>query len=241
MIQYAPSPIQAHFPVPTISRKAVVGCILGMLVLTACSGAPSALAPSVEISPLPSGGSSSPSPEFTAAENTPTAGHSVEAQGVYPPPGSATEGTSQPKALGTPGSNAIYLPAIINEKFPEYPFELQQSGVIAMQGFYGCNWIGVAGLVFGLNEIPINNLILHLEGFWAGKAISVETLSGSAPQYGTAGGYEFILGTQPADSTQALWIQVLDATHKELSARIYLDTYNDCARNLILVNFNQVR
>jgi hypothetical protein len=240
MGQRSPSPIGTFLSHPVSLRPAAVGCILGMLVLTACSGTPSALTPSVEISSLPSGGGSAPPTESATLEITHTPGNTVEAQGVYPAPESSTEGdTPAPKAVITPGSNSIFLPAIINERSPDYPFKLQQTGVMAIQGFYGCNWIGVAGQVFDLGGIPIQNLILHLEGFWAGNALALERLSGSASQYGPAG-YEFVLGSQPADSTQALWIQVLDANHKELSARIYLDTYNDCARNLILVNFNQV-
>jgi hypothetical protein len=241
MGQRYPSLIGTFISHPLFLRPAAAGCILGMLVLTACSGTPSALTPSIEISSLPSGGGSAPPTESTTLEKTSTPGNTVEAQGVYPPPESATEGnTPAPKAVTIPGSNSIFLPAIINEKSPDYSFVLQQTGVMAIQGFYGCNWTGVAGQVFDLGGIPIQNLILHLEGFWAGKVVLIEVLSGSASQYGPAG-YEFVLGTQPTDSTQTLWIQLYDATHKELSARIYLDTYNDCAKNLILVNFNQVR
>jgi hypothetical protein len=164
-----------------------------------------------------------------------------DAMGVYPPPADGAEVTVGPKAVPhAVGTNAVYLPAIINEKPPQYSFEVQQTGVLAVQGFFGCNWIGVAGQVFDMSGAPIQNLILHLEGIWNGSSVSGEALSGSAGQYGPAG-YEFILGTQTLDSTQTLWVQVQDATHKQLSARVYLNTYNDCARNLILVNFVQVR
>jgi hypothetical protein len=161
--------------------------------------------------------------------------------GVYPPPDSSgVENTPASKAAPTPGPNAVFLPAIVNEKPADYPFVLQSTGVMAIQGFSGCSWAGVAGQVFDLAGKPFPNLILHLEGLWAGKAVSVEALSGSAPTYGPAG-YEFVLGTQTMDSTQMLWVQMFDATNKEISARITFDTYNDCARNLILVNFDQVR
>jgi hypothetical protein len=36
-------------------------------------------------------------------------------------------------------------------------------------------------------------------------------------------------------------IQVMDGAHMQVSPRVYLNTYNDCARNLILANFVQVR
>jgi hypothetical protein len=222
-------------------QRIAVACMLGAAILTGCSKASSTTTGTSEMSSLPVGGGSVQVVESpviaTASPATPT----VEALGVYPPPESATaENSPAPKAANTPGTNSVFLPAIVNEKPPEYPFELQSTGVMAIQGFYGCNWEGVAGQVFDLAGIPIQNLILHLQGFWAGQTVSAEKLSGSASQYGPAG-YEFLLGTQTMESTQALWIQVFDSTHKEISARVYLDTYNDCARNLILVNFNQVR
>jgi hypothetical protein len=209
------------------------GGLCGLWLLAACS-------------PAPTGNSSAANGGIGYATVDSTSGLPlstpvVEAQGVYPPPSGPAEGTAAPKALPhAEGTNAVYLPAIINQKAPQYPFEVQQTGVLAIQGFSGCNWAGVAGQVFDLTGTPIKNLILHLEGLWNGSAVSVEALSGSADKYGPAG-YEFELGTQTLDSTQVLWIQVQDATHKAVSPRVYFDTYNDCARNLILVNFVQVR
>jgi hypothetical protein len=214
-------------------------CVLGSAILISCSGARSTATESAEVTTPPAGGGVIPSAEKTVPETAPTA--TVAAQGVYPAPETSSgENTPAPKAAGTPGTNSVFLPAIVNEKPPDYPFELQPSGVMAIQGFFGCNWAGVGGQTFDLAGIPIQNLFLHLEGIWAGLAVSRESLSGSASQYGPAG-YEFKLGDVTMDSSQSLWVQVLDATHKAISARIYLDTYNDCARNLILVNFNQVR
>ncbi len=210
---------------PGTTRGGLAAAALLALWLAACSGAPSQTAIVTSSSPI--GGI-----ESTVA---------ADAMGVYPPPAGGTLATADPKALPkAEGTNAVYLPAIINEKSPQYPFAVQQTGVLAVQGFSGCDWIGVAGQVFDLTGAPIQNLILHLEGFWDGSAVSREALSGSATQYGPAG-FEFVLGTRMLDSTQSLWIQVQDATHKALSPRVYLNTYNDCARNLILVNFVQVR
>ncbi len=199
--------------------------VFGLGLLAACSGAPSGTAGATIIPP--SGG----------MDSTGVA----DAMGVYPPPAAGALATADSKGLPhAAGTNAVYLPAIINEKPPQYPFEVQQTGVLAVQGFSGCNWIGVAGQVFDLTGAPIQNLILHLEGFWDGSTVAREALSGSAAQYGPAG-FEFVLGSTTLDSTQSMWIQVQDATHKQLSPRVYLNTYNDCARNLILVNFVQVR
>lgn len=202
----------------------LVAAVLALWLLAACTGTTAASPAS------PVGG-------IDESTSTPAS----DAMGVYPPPADgaapAVDSKSIPHAEGT---NAVYLPAIINEKPTQYPFEVQQTGVLAVQGFFGCNWIGVAGQVFDLNGAPIRNLYLHLEGFWNGTAVSSEALSGSADYYGPAG-YEFVLGTQTLDSTQTLWLQVMDGAHKQVSPRVYLNTYNDCARNLVLVNFVQVR
>ncbi len=159
-------------------RRISFAWLLGFWLLVGCSKAAAAATSTPVLPELPVGGGATETTIYaTVAPATPT----VEAAGVYPPPESAaTDNSSAPKSVGTPGSNSVFLPAIINQKPPEYPFELQSTGVMAIQGFFGCNWEGVAGQVFDLAGIPIQNLILHLEGFWAGQAVSAEKLSGSA-------------------------------------------------------------
>jgi len=226
----------------TLRFAVFAGCLFGLWNLAACSGTVSGSTETADASALPSGGMIIPTPEIPPPGEQPVPTPTVDALGVYPPPESASaDDTAVPKAVPhSSGTNAVFLPAIINEKPPQYPFGVQQTGVLAIQGFFGCNWSGVAGQIFDQAGTPIQNLILHLEGIWDGKAVSTERLSGNAPQYGPAG-YEFILGSLTLDSTQALWIQVLDAAHKQISPRVYFNTYNDCGRNLILVNFVQVR
>jgi hypothetical protein len=73
-----------------------------------------------------------------------------------------------------------------------------------------------------------------------GETIDLITISGTAPQYGQAG-YEFKLADQPVDSVQNLYLQLLDQADLPLSEKYYFDTFNDCEKNLILVNFTQVR
>ena len=211
---------------------AAVSLLAAGIALAACSKAPAAGTPSAETASPPVGGMQDPTPE-----SFPT----VEAMGVYPLPGSvAGGGTPAPKnELRSKPTSFVYLPAVINEKPPLYPFEVQQTGVLAVQGFFGCEWTAVAGQVFDATGDPVPNLIVHLEGFWNGGPVSAEALSGSATQYGPAG-YEFILGNRPLNSTQALWIHLLDGTRKQISGRVYFNTYNDCTKNLILINFVMV-
>jgi hypothetical protein len=227
----------AEFKFGTRNRPGMVRTGLAaaaMIVLGLLAGCAASSGIAEATASLPIGG-------LEATDAAPASTPASDANGVYPPPANGAEVTVGPKtAPHAVGTNSVYLPAIINEKPPQYSFEVLQPGVVVTQGFFGCNWIGVAGQVFDMSGAPIQNLILHLEGIWNGSSVFREALSGSAGQYGLAG-YEFILGTQTLDSTQSLWVQVQDATHKQLSARVYLNTYNDCARNLILVNFVQVR
>jgi hypothetical protein len=210
--------------------------LLGAL-LAACSGLPF-------LQPASGTPAAQNGMEDTAlAETHAISANTAVPMGGYPlPEDSSPVLPAEPKAI-TPDPNSfnMFLPIIFNELPPTYPFELQSTGVMAIQGIYGCTWIGLGGQIFDLSGVPLMNLVLHLEGTWDGKSVAVETLSGSKPDpYGPAG-YEFILGNQTLDSSQTLWIEVRDATNKAISAPVFINTYNDCTRNLILINFNQIR
>jgi len=72
-----------------------------------------------------------------------------------------------------------------------------------------------------------------------GEFIEKITISGTAPQYGQAG-YEFKLSDQTGDTTQNFNVQLLDQADLPLSEKYYFDTFNDCEKNLILINFKQI-
>lgn len=102
----------------------------------------------------------------------------------------------------------------------------------------GCNWQGIGGQVFSAAGVPMTNLVVKAGGTWNGNTSTSLGLgmSGAATQYGE-GGYQIQLGTVAANSTGTVWIQVYDLASKVLSDKIYVNTYADCARNLIVVNF----
>jgi hypothetical protein len=83
-------------------------------------------------------------------------------------------------------------------------------------------------------------LSIKLGGSLNGEAIELITISGTAAQYGPSG-FEFKLGDAPVDSTQSLYVQLLDQADLPLSDKFYFDTFNDCQKNLVLVNFRQIR
>ena len=124
------------------------------------------------------------------------------------------------------------------------PFVMQEGNPQYIPNIYhpdeGCSWMGVGGQVIGLNGGPVLYLSIKLGGSLNGESIEQITISGTAPQYGQAG-YEFKLSDQPVDSVQNLYVELLDQADLPLSEKYYFDTFNDCEKNLILINFKQVR
>jgi len=104
----------------------------------------------------------------------------------------------------------------------------------------GCDWLIIAGQVWDLQEVPVTDLTLHLFGEIGGYTIDRVTLSGYAPVYGESG-YEFTLQDLVLDSDGTLFIQLVDNNGLPLSEPYPLRTFEDCRKNLILVNFHQVR
>jgi len=104
----------------------------------------------------------------------------------------------------------------------------------------GCDWLGVAGQVLDLRDSPLSGTKIELGGYFDGKPVSMLTLSGTAVQYGPSG-YEFTISDQLIASHDALWVRLLDQADLPLSARVVFDTSSDCARNLVVINFRQVK
>lgn len=104
----------------------------------------------------------------------------------------------------------------------------------------GCEWLIIAGQVWDLQDAPLRGLTLHLYGELAGYTIDRFAQTGSAADYGQSG-YEFTLENLVVDSQESLFIQLIDANGIPLSHPYAIETFNDCQKNLILVNFKQVR
>jgi hypothetical protein len=105
---------------------------------------------------------------------------------------------------------------------------------------YGCNWIGVAGQVFDLQGRPVMGVRVWLRGTYDGKRVDLLSLTLESSPYGPSG-FEFTLGETPLNSTGQLSIQLLDQANIPISDRVYFDTFEDCQKNLILINFKQIR
>jgi len=65
---------------------------------------------------------------------------------------------------------------------------------------------------------------------------TLASLTGMAPAYGL-GGYEIQISELVLDTSGIFWVQVYDQDGVARTEKIFFDTYEDCTRNLILLNF----
>ncbi len=107
-----------------------------------------------------------------------------------------------------------------------------------------CNWQGVGGTVVDVNNADIFYQYINLVGTYNGKSVGPggvsRIVSGVNPDYGRSG-FEFFLSTAPISSNHELYLQIVDQTGYPLSDNIYINTYNDCEKNLVLVRFKKNR
>lgn len=104
-----------------------------------------------------------------------------------------------------------------------------------------CEWMGVGGRVTDMQGAAVKGLIVRVGGTVSGVMLDERiTVTGIAPSYGVSG-YEFTLGNVPLALNNAFWIRLEDVSQQALSDTIYFNTYADCKRNLILINFKKIR
>ncbi|MCC6148032.1 MAG: hypothetical protein IT308_10750 [Anaerolineaceae bacterium] len=125
-----------------------------------------------------------------------------------------------------------------------YSFDLQSmpTGIDAAVLYpeRGCNWLGVGGQVVDMQGRPVTGITVQVGGNLGRQVVDQTSLTGLALKYGEAG-YEFELAKAPVTSKQNLWVRLIDQARLPLSPKVYFDTYEDCQRNLVVINFRQVR
>jgi hypothetical protein len=194
-------------------------------------------------------------PTLAPPTATPEAGLTLPPTNTLSPPTETPvpQDTSTPEPTEPPTATPTRFVIISRTPVPvtEEPdmsgvsFELREGSPIALQNFVhledGCNWMGVAGHAFSLEGNPLTTgITVQLGGFLAGSSVDLLSVTGFATQYGE-GGYEFILADRPIATSNTLYVQLLDQAGLPLSEKIFFDTYEDCERNLILIDFQQFR
>jgi hypothetical protein len=158
--------------------------------------------------------------------------------------------TLQPTSTLPPTPTPVNLsptPTVTETKPPSgYAFEIREGSPMAIPNIYhpelGCTWMGVGGQVVDANGAPVTGLIIELGGELPGVKIPEHfiTLTGVAINFGRSG-YEFKLADRPVTSRKSLWLQLLNQSGGFLSDKVYFDTYEECEKNLIVIDFKQVR
>ncbi len=143
-----------------------------------------------------------------------------------------------PTETETPGSGSA------NPAGGDYSFSLQAAPAavrsVTFKPETGCNWQGVAGQVVDMQGRHLVNIGIHLKGTYDGKTISTQSITGTHTEYGESG-YEFQLGTSPIRSIALLSVQLVDQAGLPLSDLVVFDTFETCDKNLVLINFRQVK
>ncbi|MDW8325727.1 MAG: hypothetical protein RMK99_04090 [Anaerolineales bacterium] len=179
-------------------------------------------------------------PEWTAT-NTPTVTNTPPATNTptetptrTPVPPTRTF-TPTPTFTRTPTPTGP-TPTFTNTR-SQFRFTLQPGSPAAVPNIAnsnGCNWFGVSGRVFDLQNREVVGLTVRVEG----GGVLVEALTGSQPKYGPSG-WEVPLGNAPQATTNTYRVQLRESTGQPLSEVVVLQTFNDCNRNHILINFVQ--
>ncbi len=118
------------------------------------------------------------------------------------------------------------------------PYDLQSVEPLYTSNFVhpeaGCNWMGVAGQIFGEDLEPEDGLIIVVEGAVNNSMVEVLGYSGLAQSYGP-GGYELILS--PVNRPGIFWVQLFDVEGHPLSGLYSFQMNGTCEQNLAIINF----
>ena len=113
-----------------------------------------------------------------------------------------------------------------------YPFAASPIDYRENDSSAGCQWLGVAGSLTGLDGQPVQGLAVEVSG----ENFREVAFSGSAARWGE-GGFEFMLGAAPRTAEYTL--RVLGPTGGAVSEVITVETGNTCRTNLAVIEFVQ--
>jgi hypothetical protein len=181
---------------------------------------------------LPATGTPAPSPTEMYGAHTPT--HDPESTPTKTQPSITPLFTSTPTDRPTQTATPV-------------PYQLQLMNPFYLSNFthtdLGCNWMGVAGQVFDKDGVVQKEILVKAGGDILGTPIVEDlTMPVSDPDIDLAygpGGYEITIAEKTADTVDTAWIQLFNLEGDPLSEKVYLTTYDDCLKNLILMNFSE--
>lgn len=102
--------------------------------------------------------------------------------------------------------------------------------------YYGCSWMGVAGIVENIDGEALKDYPIHV---WGG-GIDVVVNSGSKLSYGDSG-WEQFFNNQPMEVNGVFRVQIHSpyGDHPPISEEIVLNFEESCAKSLAYITFTQ--
>lgn len=181
-----------------------------------------------EIAPSPTTADAAPSPT-TASAAAPTATTIV-----------INQPTATTQILPTP-TDFIFSDATATIPAVGKPLYVVQEGTPVYIAAPNCDGLYVAGQVFDKNGGPVVLIWIQLGGVLNDEPLyEEEALSGSATQWGQSG-YEIKITENMANSIGEVYVQVYDQNSEDIvSELIFFNTFDDCDRNLVLINWVEV-
>jgi hypothetical protein len=98
----------------------------------------------------------------------------------------------------------------------------------------GCNWAGIAGLIFDKNDNHQLGIRIHI--FNDGSESFFRNSGSKTDPYGESG-WEQKINDHPV--AQKWYVQVVDANGNALSPRVTVNTHDSCTENLAMVQFKE--
>ncbi|MBN2045934.1 MAG: hypothetical protein JW757_13005 [Anaerolineales bacterium] len=166
-------------------------------------------------------------------------------QQINTPTQSLLAETSIPLPTQTPIPFPTATPVVINTPMdtstiePRQKFVAQKGTPSYLPYSGGCSGLYIAGHITDIDLNPVMLMTVRAAGTLGGEEIFIEVLSGSNPNY-TISGWEIKLSDTLIDSTGEIILSLYQQGGWEpVSEEVLVDTFNDCSRNLAVVNFVQ--
>jgi hypothetical protein len=104
----------------------------------------------------------------------------------------------------------------------------------------GCDGIYLVGNVIDINGSPLVHMTVDAGGSLGGATIDPESSnSGSHPEF-SASGWQIKISDTLIDSSNSVYVTLYTvASDDPVSDLVFVDTFNDCEKNMIMVNFTQ--
>lgn len=145
--------------------------------------------------------------------------------------------TDTPPPSATPTSVILGAPAAVVTRAPAtrspIQFVAREVQYETNTNQFGCNWVGIAGDVTGINGEPLTDMGIHV----VGDDFDLIIFSGSSPEYGLSG-YEVQVDDRPAVAEYS--VQLLDVRGNPISDLVFVTTGDTCDRNAAIVDFVEI-